>query len=127
MARKLRVEYPGTNYHVMNRGDHRDPIVRDDDDRREFLRTLAETCVKTTWAVHEYCLIAAARDQRGWTAAHPARERQGRRIQSGAGGETAGWDDGDAELDCGTTAHRFTRALDTLAPPTGARCRGQPR
>jgi len=37
MARKLRVEYPGAIYHVMNRGDHREPICQDDDDRREFL------------------------------------------------------------------------------------------
>ena len=57
MARKLRVEYPGAIYHVMNRGDHREPIFQDDDDRREFLRTLAESCVKTTWAVHVYCLM----------------------------------------------------------------------
>jgi len=47
MARRLRVEYPGTIYHVMNRGNHREPIFQDDD-RHEFLRTLAETCVKTT-------------------------------------------------------------------------------
>ena len=39
MARKLRVEYPGAIYHVMNRGDHREPIFRDDDDRRCFLLT----------------------------------------------------------------------------------------
>jgi hypothetical protein len=28
MARKLRVEYPGAVYHVMNRGDRRKPILR---------------------------------------------------------------------------------------------------
>ena len=28
MARKLRVEYPGALYHVMNRGDHREAIYR---------------------------------------------------------------------------------------------------
>jgi len=26
MARKLRVEYPGALYHVMNRGDRREPM-----------------------------------------------------------------------------------------------------
>jgi hypothetical protein len=26
MARKLRVEYPGAIYHVMNRGDRREPL-----------------------------------------------------------------------------------------------------
>jgi hypothetical protein len=33
MARKLRVEYPGAIYHVMNRGDQKESIFRDDKDR----------------------------------------------------------------------------------------------
>jgi len=33
MARKLRVQYPGAIYHVMNRGDRREPIFKDDKDR----------------------------------------------------------------------------------------------
>jgi hypothetical protein len=32
MARPLRIEYPGAIYHVMNRGDRREPIFRDDED-----------------------------------------------------------------------------------------------
>jgi hypothetical protein len=39
MARKLRVEYGGAIYHVMNRGDQREPIFKDDRDRRLFLET----------------------------------------------------------------------------------------
>ena len=42
MARKLRVEYPGAIYHLMNRGDRREPIFRDDEDRERFLATLGE-------------------------------------------------------------------------------------
>ena len=57
MARKLRVEYPGAVYHVMNRGDHREPIFRDDEDRRRFLDTLAQACGKTGWNVHAICLM----------------------------------------------------------------------
>jgi REP element-mobilizing transposase RayT len=57
MARKLRVQYPGAIYHVMNRGDRREPIFRDDADRRRFLETLAETCAKTGWQVHAACLM----------------------------------------------------------------------
>jgi len=57
MARKLRVEYPGAIYHVMNRGDHREAIFQDDEDRREFLRTLTETCRKTAWAIHAFVLM----------------------------------------------------------------------
>jgi len=33
MGRKLRVEYPGAIYHVMNRGDRREPVFLDDQDR----------------------------------------------------------------------------------------------
>ncbi len=39
MARKLRVEYPGAIYHVMNRGDRREAIFKDDQDRLRFVTT----------------------------------------------------------------------------------------
>jgi len=57
MARKLRVEYPGAVYHVMNRGDRREPIFKDDKDRVLFLETLAGCCSKTGWEVHALCLM----------------------------------------------------------------------
>jgi REP element-mobilizing transposase RayT len=57
VARKLRVEYPGAIYHVMNRGDHREPIFKDDEDRKRFLETLGEACAKTNWQVHALCLM----------------------------------------------------------------------
>ena len=57
MARKLRVEYPGAVYHVMNRGDRWEPIFRDDEDRQRFLDTLAQACGKTGWKVHAICLM----------------------------------------------------------------------
>jgi len=53
----MRVEYPGAIYHVMSRGDRREDIFRDDVDRQEFLKTLAEACQKTDWKVHAYCLM----------------------------------------------------------------------
>ena len=40
MSRKLRLEYPWAMYHVMSRGDQREDIFRDDDDREKFLSTL---------------------------------------------------------------------------------------
>lgn len=49
MARKLRVKYPGAIYHVMNRGDRREPIFKDGLDRQRFLETLAEAGLKTGW------------------------------------------------------------------------------
>jgi REP element-mobilizing transposase RayT len=57
MARKLRIEYPGALYLVMNRGDRREPIFRDDEDRERFIFTLGEACAKTGWQVHALCLM----------------------------------------------------------------------
>src|SRR5438445_4970993 len=57
MARKLRVEYPGAIYHIMNRGDRREPIFKDDADRQRFVETLADACAKTGWEVHAYVLM----------------------------------------------------------------------
>mgnify|MGYP001424789024 CR=1 FL=1 len=57
MSRKLRIEYPGAMYHAMNRGDQREDIFRDDDDRQRFLCTLGEACAKTEWQVPAYCLM----------------------------------------------------------------------
>ena len=57
MARKLSVEYPGTLYHVMSRGDQREAIYRDDADRKRFLETLGEACRKTAWPIHAFCLM----------------------------------------------------------------------
>jgi putative transposase len=57
MARKLRVEYEGAVYHVMNRGDRREPIFTDDGDRELFLGTLGQCCAKTGWQVQACCLM----------------------------------------------------------------------
>jgi putative transposase len=57
MARKLRVEYPGAIYHVLNRGDRREPIFKDDRDRQAFVEALAAVCAKTGWQVHAYVLM----------------------------------------------------------------------
>src|ERR1039457_2282944 len=57
MARKLRVEYPGAIYHVMNRGDRREPIFKDDEDRQRFMVAPGEACAKTGWQVHALCLM----------------------------------------------------------------------
>jgi REP element-mobilizing transposase RayT len=52
MPRQLRIEYPGAIYHVMNRGDRREPIYQDDADRIRFLQALGEACRKTDWQIH---------------------------------------------------------------------------
>jgi REP element-mobilizing transposase RayT len=57
MPRLMRIEYPGAIYHVMSRGDQGEPIFLDEGDRHDFLKTLAEACGKTGFAVQAYCLM----------------------------------------------------------------------
>src|SRR4030095_14108661 len=57
MARKLRVQIPGAIYLLTSRGDRRENVFRDDDDRQAFLKTLEGACRKTAWQVHAYCLL----------------------------------------------------------------------
>jgi len=52
MARKLRLQFEGVIYHVMNRGGHQEPIFRGAQDRELFLKTVGEACAKTGWQVH---------------------------------------------------------------------------
>ena len=57
MARKLRLQYPGAMYHLMSRGDHLEPVFLEEADRRLFVSTLGESCAKTDWQIHAYCLM----------------------------------------------------------------------
>ncbi|HEY5910195.1 MAG TPA: transposase [Verrucomicrobiae bacterium] len=41
----------------MSRGDQREDIFFEDVDRHDFIKTLAETCQKTDWQVHAFCLL----------------------------------------------------------------------
>ena len=58
MPRQLRIEYEGAIYHLLSRGDRREDIFWDDVDRRSFLQLLEETCARTSWQVHAYCLMS---------------------------------------------------------------------
>jgi putative transposase len=57
MARPLRIEYPGGLYHVTSRGNARQPIFKDDEDRRRFLDILALVNRRYHWICHAYCLM----------------------------------------------------------------------
>jgi len=57
MARQPRIEYPGAYYHVMSRGDRRERIFEDDEDRKGFLRVLEETCGRCGWQVVSWVLM----------------------------------------------------------------------
>jgi len=55
MARPLRIEFAGALYHVISRGDGRDDVFLDDDDRDLWLEVLERTCERFNWIVHAYC------------------------------------------------------------------------
>jgi putative transposase len=57
MARPLRIEFSGALYHATSRGDRREPIFEDDEDRFLFLGTLAEVVGRFDWLCHAYCLM----------------------------------------------------------------------
>ncbi len=57
MARPLRLEFAGALYHVMARGNARQPIFRDDEDRRAFVDNLGRVCGRFEWRVWAWCLM----------------------------------------------------------------------
>jgi len=58
MARSVRIEYPGAFYHVMARGNCRQAIFKDEEDRLRFVQTLGEACSMTGWRVHAWVLLS---------------------------------------------------------------------
>lgn len=57
MTRPLRIEFDGAVYHITSRGDRREPIYEDDDDREMFLGVLAEVVERFNWSCFAYCLM----------------------------------------------------------------------
>lgn len=57
MARPLRIEYPGALYHITSRGNRRAQVYTDDEDRRNFLRILADVNRRFETRCHAYCLM----------------------------------------------------------------------
>tara|TARA_R110000850_G_scaffold16224_3_gene50848 strand:+ start:74 stop:1132 length:1059 start_codon:yes stop_codon:yes gene_type:complete len=57
MPRSPRIEYENAIYHIMARGDRREPIVFDDEDRQTFIRTLAQVCRRNEWEVFAWVLM----------------------------------------------------------------------
>jgi putative transposase len=57
MPRSLRLQYPGAYYHGMARGNRRENIYHDDDDRRFFLDTLSQACECAGWRIHAWGLM----------------------------------------------------------------------
>ncbi|MHB8167389.1 MAG: REP-associated tyrosine transposase [Sulfuricella sp.] len=57
MSRPLRIEFVGALYHVTSRGDGRETIFIDDDDRYLFLGIILEIVRDCNWVIHAYCLM----------------------------------------------------------------------
>ncbi|MBI5381337.1 MAG: transposase [Opitutae bacterium] len=57
MARKLRVEFLGAVYHVINRGNRRVGPFDDEKTRDAFETCLGEACVRAGWLVHAYVIM----------------------------------------------------------------------
>lgn len=57
MAKKKRIWYPGAVYHIMNRGNNRSDIFKDDEDFLVYLTILKQTMEKYTFILYSYCLM----------------------------------------------------------------------
>ena len=55
MARPLRLELADGLYHVTSRGDRREDIYTDDEDREKWLEILGNVCSRFNWRCHAYC------------------------------------------------------------------------
>ncbi len=54
MARPLRIEFPGAVYHLTSRGNARQRIFLNNDDRKLFLETLFHVVARYGWLWHAY-------------------------------------------------------------------------
>jgi hypothetical protein len=61
MARPVRIEYPGAVYHVICRGNNRQAIFRDEQDRIRYLEKLSFYCRDKSVDLLSYCLLGIAR------------------------------------------------------------------
>ncbi len=57
MSRPLRIEYNGAVYHITSRGNARQNIFLDDEDKKRFLDTLTAVIERYNWLCHAYCLM----------------------------------------------------------------------
>ncbi len=57
MSRPLRLEFSGALYHVTSRGDRREDIYDDEEDRERFLEILSGVVADFNWVCHAYCLM----------------------------------------------------------------------
>lgn len=57
MSRPLHLEFPNALYHVTSRGDRRENIYEDEEDRLKFLEIFQTVIANYNWLCHGYCLM----------------------------------------------------------------------
>jgi putative transposase len=57
MPRQPRLQVPSGAFHVTARGVARQSLFRDDEDRRRFLKLLADVVARRDWVCHGFCLM----------------------------------------------------------------------
>ncbi len=57
MARKLRIEFPGAIYHVINRGNYRRDVFESAGAARAFQETLVQACETYQWRLHAHVVM----------------------------------------------------------------------
>jgi hypothetical protein len=57
MARKVRLEYEGAVYHVINRGNYRSWIFESEGARSAFEGCLFEACEKSNWILRAFVVM----------------------------------------------------------------------
>jgi putative transposase len=91
MAKPLRIASAGALSHSTSRGDRREAIFADDDDRERFLGALAAVGERSSWVCHADCLMSnhlvvatlegnLSQGMRHWNGVYPqaSSRRQGR-------------------------------------------------
>jgi putative transposase len=57
MPRKVRIEFEGACYHLINRGNYRSWIFKSKGARESFLECLKQVCESQGWLLHAWCLM----------------------------------------------------------------------
>jgi REP element-mobilizing transposase RayT len=57
MSRPIRIEFLDALYHITARGDRREDIFEDDQDRQMFLATLEQVITQFNWTCFAWCLM----------------------------------------------------------------------
>ena len=57
MARRLRLQYPGALYHIINRGNYRQDVFATAGASKAFEAALGEACTRHGWTAHAFVIM----------------------------------------------------------------------